>query len=73
MDETVIGPALRGTLKNWGGDKARYKAFIKNSQAVIAGGDLYALELFNHWGKTVMPEQNLSDAELDALVEYLNP
>ena len=73
MDEAVIGPAVRGSLANWGGDKARYKAFIRNSQAVIANGDAYAVELYKRWGQTVMPEQDLSDAELDALVEYLNP
>jgi len=73
LDEVVNGPALRGTLANWGGDRERYKAFIKNSQAVIASGDTYALQLFNQWGKMVMPAQKLTDAELDALVDYLNP
>jgi mono/diheme cytochrome c family protein len=73
LNEMNIGPALRGTLANWGGDTARYKAFIKNSQAVIGGGDAYAVKLFDHWGKTVMPAQDLTEAELDALVEYMNP
>jgi mono/diheme cytochrome c family protein len=73
LNEVNVGPALRGSLAHWGGDTARYKSFIRNSQAVIESGDAYAVKIFNDWGKTVMPAQNLTEAELDALVSYLNP
>ena len=73
MDEIAVGPALRGSLARWDGDTARYKAFIKNSQAIIKSGDAYATQLYERWAKTEMPAQNLSDAELDALVKYMNP
>lgn len=74
LDDALVGPPLRGSLAHWDGDKARYKAFIRNSQAVIKSGDAYATTLFERWNKTVMPpNEGLTEAEIDALVSYLNP
>lgn len=67
-----IGPALKGVHTRWGGDTARLKAFIRNSQTLIKGGDTYANELYAKWNQSVMPPfEGLSPAELDALIQYL--
>ena len=74
LDDALIGPALRGSLAHWNNDTARYKAFIRNSQTVIKSGDVYAVQLFERWNKTVMtPNEGLTEEDLNALVAYLNP
>ena len=51
VDRKVVGPALGGVY-----DRAPsidwIKRFVKNSSAVIASGDDYAVNLYNEYGKT---------------------
>lgn len=70
IDRQVIGPALKGVESRWA-DKATLKKFILNSQSVIKGGDKYASELYQKFNQTVMPNQNLTDAELENLLAYI--
>ena len=70
VNRKVIGPALAGIT-----DRRPMEwilKFVKNSQAVIQGGDEYAVELFNKYNQTVMPIQNLSDDEIQSVVAYVN-
>jgi mono/diheme cytochrome c family protein len=72
INEDKIGPALAGTWLRWGKDAEKLKAFIKNSQAYINTGDPYATKLYEKWNRSNMPAfPNLTDKELDALVEYV--
>ncbi len=72
INEDKIGPALAGSSARWGKDAEKLKAFIKNSQAYINTGDPYATKLYEKWNRSNMPAfPNLTDKELDALVEYL--
>ncbi|GAB4395751.1 MAG: c-type cytochrome [Microscillaceae bacterium] len=68
-DEVVVGPGMYGILGRR--DKAWLKPWIKNSQAVIASGDAYAVALYNKYNQTVMTSFAFSDEELDALIDYI--
>ncbi len=70
LDQKYTGPALRGVTDRK--DPAWIKNWIRNSQAVIASGDPYAVSLFNEYNKAVMPAYTfLSDADLDNLLSYI--
>ena len=71
MRSKSTGPALGGVTDRWE-NKALLYDFIRNSQAVIASKDAYAVALFNEYGKSVMTSfPNLTDEEIDALLEYI--
>lgn len=65
----VIGPDLKGVTtrrpKEW------LHKWIKNTSAVIASNDKYAVDLFNKFNKTAMPAFNLKDDEIDAVLTYI--
>ena len=66
-DKDFTGPALKGSLQRWGGDKKAMYAFIRNpaqSQTV------YARALKKKWAPMVMTAFKLPDAELDAMMAY---
>ncbi|OOG77523.1 c-type cytochrome [Algoriphagus sp. A40] len=70
LDQKLIGPALRGATDRQAVDLV--KAFIKNSQAVIASGDSYYTSLFKEYNNTVMiSHEFLSDADLNNLLSYI--
>ena len=69
VDKDFTGPALQGSLQRWGGDKKAMYAFIRNpAKAVVENA--YAKQLFEKWNKTLMLPANLSEAELDAIMNY---
>jgi mono/diheme cytochrome c family protein len=68
-DQKLIGPGLKGVRSRWP-DEAKLISWIKNSTAFLATGDAYANKLFEQYGKSVMPAQNLSDAEIVALIDW---
>jgi mono/diheme cytochrome c family protein/heme/copper-type cytochrome/quinol oxidase subunit 2 len=70
LDQKYIGPALRGATDR---NNAKWvKTWIKNSQAVIASGDAYAVALYKEYNNSVMPSYSfLSDAELDGVLAYI--
>lgn len=70
LDSESIGPALRGVTsrrpEEW------LHKWIRNSQAVIASGDPYAVALYEEYDQTLMtPFPGLSDAEIDNILAYL--
>ncbi|MFN5371462.1 MAG: c-type cytochrome, partial [Bacteroidia bacterium] len=70
-DQKLVGPGLKGVRSrgNWA-DDAKLIAWVKNSVAYLATGDAYANKLFEDYGKSVMTSQNLSDAEILAVVNW---
>ena len=70
LDQKYIGPALRGATDR---NNAKWvKTWIKNSQAVIASGDAYAVALYKEYNNSIMPSYAfLSDAELDGVLAYI--
>lgn len=69
IDKDFTGPALQGTLQRWGGDKQAMYAFIRNSSAIIRE-NTYAKQLFEKWNRTMMTPFDLTDAEIDAIMNY---
>ncbi len=67
--EVVVGPGLKGILErrtiDW------LIPWVKNSQAVIASGDKYAVDLFNKYNKAVMTSFAFSDAEIKSIFAYV--
>ena len=66
----VIGPDLKDV-------KSRRPAewihkWVKSSSAVLKSGDAYANDLFNKFNKVSMPDQRLSDADIDAVLAYID-
>ena len=72
LQEDKIGPSLAGASQRWGADRTKLKSFIKNAQAYIKTGDPYAAKLYEKWNRSNMPVfEQLSDDELNALIEYI--
>lgn len=71
VHQKLVGPALanvydRAPSIDW------IKAFVKNSAAVIASGDEYALNLYNEYNKTQMTAfTGLKDDQLMNLLAYI--
>lgn len=67
--DVVVGPGLKGIQERrtieW------LIPWVKNSQAVIASGDKYAVDLFNKYNKAVMTSFAFSDAEIKSIFAYV--
>lgn len=65
----LIGPGLANIhdkrSKEW------FKSFVSASQSFISSGDAEAIKIFEEYNKIPMPDQALSDVDLDALYEYI--
>ncbi|RLD26187.1 MAG: hypothetical protein DRI70_05975 [Bacteroidetes bacterium] len=65
----LIGPGLANI------DEKRsfewFKNFVTSSQSVIKSGDVDAVNIFNEYNQTIMPDQAFSDAEMDAIYNYI--
>lgn len=69
VKQQLVGPALAGVYDRQ--DMDWIKAFVKNSQAVIASGDQYAVALYEEYNNTVMTSFNLSDSEIESVIAYV--
>ena len=69
VNQQLVGPALAGVYDRR--DMDWIKAFIKNSQAVIASGDEYAVALYEEYNNTVMTSFNLNDTEIESIIAYV--
>jgi mono/diheme cytochrome c family protein len=69
VKQRLVGPALEGVYDRR--DMDWILAFVKNSQAVIASGDDYAVALYGEFNQTVMPSFNFSDAEIQSIISYV--
>lgn len=71
VQQKLVGPALAGVY-----DRAPsidwIKSFVRNSSAVIASGDAYAVNLYNEYNKTQMTAfSNLKDADIMNVLAYI--
>jgi len=69
VKDKVVGPALQG-IENRRPEEWLLK-WVKNSQSVVKSGDEYAVKLFNDFNKVPMPNQNLKDDEIKAILAYI--
>ena len=65
----LVGPDLAGVSsrrsKNW------LNPFIKSSMSMVKSGDETAVALFEEFNKMPMPDQVISDSEINAILEYV--
>ena len=74
-DQKLVGPGLKGVAARVPQPSEPWLIkWIKNSQAVIKGGDAYANKIFTEYNKSVMPSQALTDDEIKSVLAYIaNP
>ena len=65
----LIGPGLANVHEKR--SKEWFKKFVTSSQSLIKSGDAEAVKIFEEFNKIIMPDQVFSDAEIDALYEYI--
>lgn len=65
----LIGPDLAGVTQRRSADWL--KKFIKSSQTLIKSGDKDAIAIFNEYNQITMPDQNLSEADIEAILKYI--
>lgn len=66
----LVGPDLLGVLDRR--DEDWVKRFIKSSQTMVAEGDSLAITLFQENSFIPMPDQPLSDDEIQSVLEYIS-
>lgn len=70
VHEKVVGPALINVHQRR--ELPWLISFIKNSQKVIQSGDEYAVNLYNEYGKTIMPNFDyFSEDEIVSILAYV--
>lgn len=65
----LVGPGLANIQ-----DKVTiewFTKFVRSSQTLINSGDAAAVSIFEEYNKVIMPDQALSDAEINAVFEYI--
>jgi mono/diheme cytochrome c family protein len=70
-DERVVGPGLKGVSSRH--DFAWLSKWVRNSQAMIASGDAYAVKIYNEYSKAQMTSfPNLSDDDIKGIFAYVD-
>lgn len=71
IDKDMTGPALKGAKARWEG-KGDIYAWVKNSTAYLKTGNDYANTIFEEWNKSIMTPMALTDADIDAVLHYVD-
>lgn len=73
VHKQVTGPALKDVMTRWNNDTATLYSFVRNSSSVIASGHSYANNLFNQFGKQLMPAfPSLTTHDINDIFEYMD-
>ena len=65
----LIGPGLANVHEKYSIDW--FKKFVTSSQSMVKSGDPDAVKIFEEFNKTIMPDQAFSDAQLNAIFDYI--
>jgi len=65
----LIGPDLKGITKKR--EKVWLENWIRDSKQLIDSGDPIAIRIYNDYNQSPMLPYNLTDIEMDRLLEYL--
>ncbi len=65
----LVGPGLANIHERR--SEEWFDKFVKSSQSLIKSGDAEAIQIFEEFGKMPMPDQALSEGELDAVWAYI--
>ncbi len=72
MKDDMTAPALGGVTERWAAyPREDLYAWIRNSQRLIAEKHPRALELWEKWSPSVMSRYDLTDEEIEAVLEYI--
>jgi len=73
MKDDATGPALAGVADRWADYPPEdLRAWIRNSQSLIATGHPRAVAVWEAWNKATMSSySNLTDEEIDHLLAYI--
>jgi cytochrome c2 len=66
----LLGPDLLDVSKKR--DAVWLKNFIKSSQTMVKIGNTEAVEIFEEFNKLIMVDYNLPDADIDAIIKYID-
>jgi mono/diheme cytochrome c family protein len=66
----LLGPDLLDMSQRR--DVAWLKSFIKSSQTMVKNGDTQAVDLFGEFNNLVMIDYNLPDADIEAIIKYID-
>ena len=70
IDSKLVGPALQGVHERY--EMPWLVSFVKSSQSMIKAGDQQAIDIFNEYGKAIMPDQpTLSDEDIKDIFAYI--
>ncbi len=67
----VVGPDLKDLFKDEDMSEKWLHSFIRSSQSLIKSGDMHAMEMYEKFNRTVMPDQQLSDTEINSILAYI--
>jgi len=71
LDKNMTGPALRGVVDKYNGDKEWLYKWIRNSAELIKSGDARAVSIFNEWKQSPMTAfPQLSTEDIDNILAY---
>ncbi len=65
----LIGPGLANVNDKYSIDW--FKQFVTSSQSMVNSGDPDAVKIFEEYNKIIMPDQAFSDAQLNAIFDYI--
>ena len=65
----LVGPGLANVHKRR--SEEWIISFVKSSQAMVNKGDADAVAIFEEFNKTIMPDQNLTDAQIKSVLAYI--
>ena len=68
-NERLVGPGLANVHKKR--TEEWFINFVKSSQGMVKKGDPDAVAIFEEFNKTVMPDQNLTDAQIKSVLAYI--
>ncbi len=70
IDKKLVGPPLEGVSAKR--EKAWLYQFINGSQDMVDSGDPDAVAIYNEYNGILMPDQNLTEGEIDAIFSYID-
>ncbi len=64
----LVGPDLKNVIDRRSEDWLR--KWIKSSQSLVQAGDPEAVKIFKEYNEIVMPDQTISEAEIQKIIDY---
>ena len=70
INQVRMGPDLMHVVQRR--DRGWLARWLASPKQMLADKDPIALQLYNEWGKVLMPNMRLNDVEVNALIEYMD-